>query len=108
MRGIIDDGLNYDSSPQVLEVCSDTNWILESNEIKSTSGYIFTLGGGVVYNRKGRFIIEKQVIKPLLESRVVSLDFVRSWSNLTNPLTKSLNMSLMVNTSTGIRLLRQW
>ena len=30
----------------VLEVYNDTNFILDSDEIKSTSCYIFILGGG--------------------------------------------------------------
>ncbi|KAJ0075192.1 hypothetical protein Patl1_35172 [Pistacia atlantica] len=38
----------FGSTPPVLEGYSDANWISDSDEIKSTSGYIFTLGGGVV------------------------------------------------------------
>jgi len=37
-RGIID----------VLEGYTDANWISDSDEIKSTRGYIFSFGGGVV------------------------------------------------------------
>ena len=44
--------LNYDSLysgfPVVLERYSDANCIFDSNEIKSTRGYVFTLRGGVV------------------------------------------------------------
>ena len=32
----------------MLEGYIDANWISDSNEIKSTSGYVFTLGGGGV------------------------------------------------------------
>ena len=32
----------------MLEGYGDTNWIFDSYEIKSTRGYVFTLGGGVV------------------------------------------------------------
>jgi len=38
----------------VLEGYSDANWIFDSNETKSTSGYVFTLGGGVVTWRSAR------------------------------------------------------
>jgi hypothetical protein len=31
-----------------LEGYSDSNWISDADEIKATSGYIFTLGGGAV------------------------------------------------------------
>ena len=32
--------------PAVIEGFSDANWISESDETKSTSGYVFTLAGG--------------------------------------------------------------
>ena len=32
----------------MLERYNDANWISNLDEIKSTSGYVFTLGGGVV------------------------------------------------------------
>ena len=38
----------YSEFPTVLEGYSDANWVSDSNEIKSTSGYIFTLRGSVV------------------------------------------------------------
>lgn len=41
--------------------------------------------------------------KQLLESGVVTLDYVRSELNLADPLTKPLNRRLVVNTSRGIR-----
>ncbi|KAL6316136.1 hypothetical protein AAG906_015966 [Vitis piasezkii] len=34
--------------PSVLQGFSDANWISDSDEMKSTSGYVFTLGGSVV------------------------------------------------------------
>ena len=44
--------MNYDilyrGFPVVLEGYSDANWISNSNEIISFSGYIFTLGGGAI------------------------------------------------------------
>ena len=39
LRGIIDYGLCYSEFPNVLEGCSDDNWIPDSNEMKSTSRY---------------------------------------------------------------------
>ena len=38
----------YSGLPTMLEGYNDANWISGSDEIKSTSGYVFTLGGGVV------------------------------------------------------------
>ena len=37
-------GLHYTRYPAVLEGYSDANWISDSNDTKSTSGYVFTLG----------------------------------------------------------------
>lgn len=43
-----DYGINYTSFLAILEDFSDAKQISDSNETKATSGYIFTLGGGVV------------------------------------------------------------
>ena len=41
-------GILYSGFPVVLEGYSDVNWISDLDEIKSTSDYVFNLGGGVV------------------------------------------------------------
>ena len=41
-------GIHYSRYPAVLEGYCDANWISDSNESKSTSGYVFTIGGGAV------------------------------------------------------------
>ena len=41
-------GLHYTGYPAVLEGYSDANWISDTKDSKSTSGYVFTLGGGAV------------------------------------------------------------
>jgi hypothetical protein len=40
--------LHYTGYPAVLEGYSDSNWISDADEIKATSGYVFTLGGAAV------------------------------------------------------------
>jgi len=40
--------LRYGQYPSVLEGYNDVNWIAYSEESKSTSGYVFTLGGATV------------------------------------------------------------
>ena len=172
LRGTIDLGLHFGRSPPVIEGYSDANWISDSDEVKSTSGYVFTLGGGAVswksskqtciarstmeselialekacseaewlrnllanlpisshlppsiyvhcdcqaaiarvkskiYNGKSRHIrMRHSVVQQLLESGVVSLDFVRSELNLADPLTKPLGRRLVVQTSKGMGLL---
>ena len=41
-------GLHYSKYPAVLEGCCDANWISDTIDSKSTSSYLFTLGGGAV------------------------------------------------------------
>ena len=48
LRGIMDYAIEYSGFPVVLEEYSDANWIFDSDETKSTSGYVFTLRGGAV------------------------------------------------------------
>ena len=48
LRGTMNYGILYSGFPVVLAGYNNANWISDSNEIKSTSGYVFTLGSGVV------------------------------------------------------------
>lgn len=41
-------GLQYTKFPAILEGFTDASWISSTDEIKSTSGWVFTLGGGAV------------------------------------------------------------
>lgn len=43
-----DFGLHYEGYPAVLEGYSDASWITSVSDNKSTSGYVFTLGGSAV------------------------------------------------------------
>ena len=48
LKYTVEYGLQYIRYPSVIEGFSDANWISDSLESKSTSGYIFTLGGGAI------------------------------------------------------------
>ena len=48
LKGTADYGIHYTGHPKVLEGYSDSNWISDADEIKATSGYVFTHGGGAV------------------------------------------------------------
>lgn len=48
LKGTVSLGIHYTGYSRVLEGYSDSNWISDANEIKDTSGYMFTLGGGAV------------------------------------------------------------
>ncbi|GJW79406.1 hypothetical protein Tco_0143381 [Tanacetum coccineum] len=43
-----DYGLHYDRHPAVIEGYSDANWIFDIKDSRSTSGYVFTLGGAAI------------------------------------------------------------
>jgi len=48
LRGTMACAIEYSGFPAVLEGYSDANWIFDSDETKSTSGYVFTLANGAV------------------------------------------------------------
>ena len=48
LRGTMNYGILYSGFTTMLEEYNDANWISDSDKIKSTSGYVFTLGGGGV------------------------------------------------------------
>ena len=39
--------IHYSGYPMVLQGYRDSNWISDADEMKATSGYVFTLGGGL-------------------------------------------------------------
>jgi hypothetical protein len=75
LRGTTTYGLHYTRYPDVLEGYSDTNWISDANEIKATSGYIFTIGGGAVSWRSRKQTI---LTKYTMEAELVALEMVTS------------------------------
>ena len=48
LRGTSGYCLCYNGFPNVLEEFNEANWISNSYEMKPTSGFVFTLGGGAV------------------------------------------------------------
>ena len=50
----MDYGVECSGFPTVLEGNSDANWIFNSDETKSTNGYVLTLGGGAVAWRSAK------------------------------------------------------
>ncbi|PHT37062.1 putative plastid-lipid-associated protein 13, chloroplastic [Capsicum baccatum] len=150
---------------------SDANWITESNEVKSTNGYVFTTGRGAVswksskqtciarstmesefialdkageeaewlrnfledipywpkpmapvcihcdsqaaigwarsmmYNGKSRHIRRRHnAVKELLSSEIITVDYVKSKDNVSDPLTKGLSREGVERTSKGMGL----
>ena len=47
--GTMDYRIHYSVYSTVLEGYSDSNWISDYDELYTTSGYVFTLGGAAVH-----------------------------------------------------------
>jgi hypothetical protein len=71
LKGIMSFGIHYSRHPAVLERYSDANWISDIDQIYATSGYVFTLGGGVVSWRSSKQTI---LTKSTMEAELTALD----------------------------------
>ncbi|XP_066167044.1 uncharacterized protein [Oryza sativa Japonica Group] len=69
--GTMSYGIHYAGYPKVLEGYSDSNWISDADEIKATSGYVFTLGGGAVSWKSCKQII---LTRSTMETELTALD----------------------------------
>jgi hypothetical protein len=58
--------------PRVLEDYNDSNWISNADDIKVTSGYMFTLGGDVVSWESYKIAI--LLTRSIMELKLISLD----------------------------------
>ena len=66
-------GLHYSKYPAVLEGYCDANWISDTKDLKSTSGYLFTLGGGAVSWKSSK---PTCIARSMMESEFIALDKV--------------------------------
>ncbi|KAM3327422.1 hypothetical protein P3S67_002548 [Capsicum chacoense] len=63
--------LHYNKYLAVLEGYSDANWITESNEVKSTSGYVFTISKGALAWKSSK---QTCIARSTMESEFIALD----------------------------------
>ena len=75
LRGTMSYGILYSGFPAVLEGYSDANWISDSDEIKSTSGYVFTLAGGAISWKSAKQTI---IARSTMESEFIALELAGS------------------------------
>ncbi|PHU23376.1 hypothetical protein BC332_08483 [Capsicum chinense] len=66
-----DYALHYNKHPAILKGYSDANWITESNEVKSKSGYVFAIGGGVVSWKSSK---QTCIARFTMKSKFIALD----------------------------------
>ena len=64
-------GIHYTGYLRVLEGYCDANWISHADEIYATSGYVFSLGGGVVSWKSCKQTI---LIRSTMEAELTALD----------------------------------
>ncbi|KAK1667679.1 hypothetical protein QYE76_055838 [Lolium multiflorum] len=81
LRGATTYGLQYIGYPYVREGYSDANWISDADEIKATSGYIFTFGGAAIsWRSRKQTILTMSTIEAelvALESATVEAEWLR-------------------------------
>jgi hypothetical protein len=69
--GTMNYGIHYSGDPKVLEGYSNANWVSNADELKATSGYVFTLGGGAVSWKSCKQII---LTRSTMEAELAALD----------------------------------
>ncbi|CAN1310245.1 Retrovirus-related Pol polyprotein from transposon TNT 1-94 [Linum perenne] len=171
LKGTANWGLKFKGYPPILEGYTDANWVTSKDDVSSTSGFVFTLGGAAVswkstkqtciarstmesefialdtacqeaewirslqadipvwkkptpavslhcdsqaaihvakstvYNGKKRHLhLRHETVRSLLESGVISMEYVKSEKNLADPLTKGLCRKLVHETAVAMGL----
>ena len=64
-------GLHYTWYPAILKGYSDANWISDTKDTKSTSGYVFTLGGEAVSWKSSK---QTCIAISIMDSEFIALD----------------------------------
>ena len=71
LRYTLNYGLHYLRYLNVLEIYSDANWIFDTKDSKSTSGYVFTIGGAVISWKSSK---QTCIARSTMESEFIALD----------------------------------
>ncbi|XP_076896146.1 uncharacterized protein LOC143549014 [Bidens hawaiensis] len=71
LRYTRDYGIHYNRDPAVIEGYSDSNWISDIKDSKSTSGYVFTLGGAAISWKSSKQTV---IARSTMESEFIALD----------------------------------
>lgn len=73
LRGTINNGIKYSRFSAILEEYSDANWIPNSDETKTTNGFVFILGGGAITWKLAKQTI---IARLTMESEFFALELV--------------------------------
>ncbi|KAL0423210.1 UNVERIFIED_CONTAM: Retrovirus-related Pol polyprotein from transposon TNT 1-94 [Sesamum radiatum] len=71
LKGTINLCLYFNKYPGVLEGFCDANWVTDNDEVSSTSGYDFTLGGGAI---SWKFAKQTCIARSTMESEFIALE----------------------------------
>ena len=63
--------MHYTRYLTILKGYSVANWIFDTNDTKSTSGYVFTLGGAAVSWKSSK---QACIVRSTMESEFITLD----------------------------------
>lgn len=73
LKGTVDFCLHYSKFPAVLEGFCHANWVSGNDEISSTSGCVFTLGGGAISWKSSK---QTCIARSTMESEFIALELV--------------------------------
>lgn len=71
LKGTADWCLHFNSFPAILESYCDANWVSDNDEVSSTSGYVFTLGGGAISWKSAK---QTCIASSTMESEFIALE----------------------------------
>jgi len=71
LKGTVDLSLHFGKFPAVLEGYCDANWISGNDETCSTSGYVFTMGGGAISWKSSK---QTCIARSTMESEFIALE----------------------------------
>ncbi|KAA0049695.1 Retrovirus-related Pol polyprotein from transposon TNT 1-94 [Cucumis melo var. makuwa] len=71
LKGTIDYCLYFNKFPAVLEGYCDANWVTDNDEVNSTSGYVFLLGGGAISWKSTK---QTCIARSTMESEFIALE----------------------------------
>ena len=75
LKGTMNYGIMYNGFPSTLKGYCDAAWISDSDETKSTSGYVFPSGGGALSRKSAKQMI---IVTSTMELEFVALELAGS------------------------------
>ncbi|KAL0451679.1 UNVERIFIED_CONTAM: Retrovirus-related Pol polyprotein from transposon TNT 1-94 [Sesamum latifolium] len=71
LKGTMNLCLHFNKYPAVLKGFCDANWVTDNDEVSSTSGYVFTLGGGAISWKSAK---QTCIARSTMESEFIALE----------------------------------